>query len=218
MKSLIKENRLNRIIDCAEKVFFEKGFSRASISDICKSANCSRTTLYSHFESKENIYLAVVNKSFQKFIHYFSQLEIKEQNGLDKILRFANGYIDFSKQSPKHYAMMLDFYSILKNINNKKLQSDIDISLSKCSYFKQTKGHAEIPPVFLIHIIEEGQKDGSINAAVSSNILFLNIWAYLIGSSNLFNFSKSQKNITILGVKVEDSDKNTLSVIRKILS
>lgn len=218
MKSLIKESRLTHIIDSAENIFFEKGFSKTAISDICKVANCSRTTLYSHFESKENIYLAVVNKSFKKFISYFNNLEIKENKGLNKLLRLAQGYIDFSKQFPKNYIMVLDFYIILKNISNKKLQSDTDVLLSKCSYFKEVKNNAELPSGFLIQIIKEGQKDGSINSEISANILFLNIWAYLIGSTNLFNFSSSRKKINILGVKMDEPERNTLFVIRKILT
>lgn len=218
MKPLIKENRLTHIIDCAENVFFEKGFSKTNISDICKSANCSRTTLYSHFESKENIYLAVVNKSFQQFINYFLKFDITEGNGMDKILRLAKGYIDFSKRSPRNYALILDFYNILKNIKNKKTRSDIDISLSKCSYFKEAQKNAELPSTFMVKIIEGGQKDGSINDEASAQILFLNIWAFLIGSSSLFNFSVNRKTVTLLGLKIEAPDENTLAFIKKILS
>lgn len=217
MKPLIKENRLLHIINCAEEVFFEKGFSKTNISDICKSANCSRTTLYSHFDSKENIYLAVVNKSFKKFINFFLEFDLKEGRGLEKMVRLAKGYINFSKKAPQNYALILDFYSTLKKLSNKKLQSDTDIILSKCSYFEPVKKKAELPSTFLIQIIKEGQKDGSINDKLSAEMLFLNVWAYLIGSSNLFNYS-SQQNFDILGVKMENLEENTLLVVGKILS
>ncbi|MEO1262842.1 MAG: TetR/AcrR family transcriptional regulator [Bacteroidota bacterium] len=216
MKAVIKESRLDHIINCAENVFFEKGFLKTNISDICKSANCSRTTLYSHFESKENVYLAVVNKSFKLFISYFLKFDTEEGNGMEKILRFSKGYIDFSKKFPKNYALILDFYSILKNIKNKKIQSDTDLLLSKCSYFKTVKKNAAIPSNFLIQIIEAGQQDNSITDQIPASILFLNMWAYLIGSSHLFNFS-TQKRFNILGVRMEDSEENTLAVVRKIL-
>lgn len=218
MKPVIKENRRSRIIDCAENVFFDKGYAKTNVSDICKSANCSRTTLYSYFETKENIYLAVVAKSFQKFIKHYMAFDMKKGNGMEKILRLAKGYIDFSKQSPKSYALILDFYSILKNIKNQKLRSDTDISLSQCSYFDEAKKNAEIPATFLIQIIEEGQKDRSINNKIEASTLFLNIWAYLIGSSYLFNFSSTQDSVDILGLKMETPEENTFNLIKKILS
>lgn len=218
MKEQIKDNRLKKIILRAENIFFEKGFARTSISDICKAANCSRTTLYSHFENKENIYLAVINNSYKSFLNYFINLKIEEENGLNKLLRYAEGYIDYSKQYPKNYLMILDFYGLLKSTNNEDLQSDSDILLSKCSFFPEVKKNAEIPSVFLVKIIEKGQEDGSINASISANVLFLNFWAYLIGCSNLFNFFPSTKNVNILGLEMKSPGKDLLNFIRKIMS
>ncbi len=44
----------------AKDVFLEVGFTRASMDSIAARAHTSKRTLYAHFESKENLYLAVV--------------------------------------------------------------------------------------------------------------------------------------------------------------
>ncbi len=218
MKVEILDSRLKHIIQSAEHVFFEKGFSKTTVSDICKVANCSRTTLYQHFDSKENIYLAVVNHSFKHFHRYFTNLNIKENNGLETMVSYAKGYINYSKQSPKRFLMLHDFYTILKNVNNKNFQSNTDKKLSQCRFFEQVKQSAEIPPVFLSELIQLGQQDGSINPNISASVLFLNYWAYLIGSANLFYYSNTHQPIHILGIDMEDVEQNTFDFIRKILS
>lgn len=213
----IKDTRLRHIIASAADVFYEKGFARTSISDICKSANCSRTTLYSHFENKENVYLAVINNSFENFLHYFTNLNVDSTTGLNQMLDYAQGYIEYAKQYPKNYEMILYFYSLLKSVNNKALISDVDIALSQCAFFPQVKKNAEIPATFLVKVIRNGQKDSSISNKQSADTLFLNVWAYLIGCSNLFNLAMT-RNTQMLGLKIKSLDKNILNIVERILT
>ena len=44
----------------AKEVFLESGFARASMDAIAARAHTSKRTIYSHFESKEKLYLAVI--------------------------------------------------------------------------------------------------------------------------------------------------------------
>ena len=48
------------ILYSAKNVFLELGFERTSMDVIALSAQTSKRTLYAHFESKENLYLAIV--------------------------------------------------------------------------------------------------------------------------------------------------------------
>ncbi len=43
------------ILDTAEKLFFEKGYSSTTVDDILASLGCSKGSLYHHFESKQQI-------------------------------------------------------------------------------------------------------------------------------------------------------------------
>lgn len=49
------------ILSVAKDVFLEMGFERASMDVIAGRAETSKRTLYAHFESKEKLYLAVVD-------------------------------------------------------------------------------------------------------------------------------------------------------------
>ncbi|NIR14250.1 MAG: helix-turn-helix transcriptional regulator [Desulfobacterales bacterium] len=50
-----KQMRRRQIIDAAEKVFAEKGFSGATIENIAEQAELSPATLYLYFKNKDGI-------------------------------------------------------------------------------------------------------------------------------------------------------------------
>ncbi len=56
------EERKNEILDVAERLFAEKGFDNASTNDIIKEIGIARGTLYHHFQSKEEILDAIVDR------------------------------------------------------------------------------------------------------------------------------------------------------------
>ncbi|MBK7637968.1 MAG: helix-turn-helix transcriptional regulator [Saprospiraceae bacterium] len=61
------------IILAAEKVFGEVGFKNAKMEDIAKKAGITKVTLYTYFQSKENLYLAVTFKALQLLIEQYYQ-------------------------------------------------------------------------------------------------------------------------------------------------
>jgi len=113
----------------------------------------------------------------------------------------------FLKKFPKHYQMILDFHMTLKSINNKNLQSKSLCLLLACTYFNEVQAIAKLPTILLIEEIKKGQKDRSIRSQDSADTLFLNIWAYLIGVTNLANYSQTQSTISISGLKMKGWEK-----------
>lgn len=60
MKQSERKNR--DIIEAAVTEFVENGFKATRISAIAERANVSKRTLYKHFESKESLFEAILNK------------------------------------------------------------------------------------------------------------------------------------------------------------
>ncbi len=54
-----KEDTRNRILDAAEVLFAEKGYSAVSVREITACAGCNLAAVNYHFGGKENLYLAV---------------------------------------------------------------------------------------------------------------------------------------------------------------
>ncbi|MGA2026694.1 MAG: TetR family transcriptional regulator [Syntrophobacteraceae bacterium] len=55
----VRVNRLDAIIDAAKKVFAEKDFAKATISEIASLAGVADGTIYEYFQSKEDILLSI---------------------------------------------------------------------------------------------------------------------------------------------------------------
>ena len=55
-----KEHRREEIIDAAQRIFFQKGLSAATMDEIAEAAELSKGTLYLYYNSKEDLYLSVM--------------------------------------------------------------------------------------------------------------------------------------------------------------
>ena len=60
MQQRSEETRTN-IISSAIKLFSIRGFNAASVDDICKEAGISKGAFYHHFESKQSLFLALLD-------------------------------------------------------------------------------------------------------------------------------------------------------------
>lgn len=67
MTTVIDEPR-ERLLDAAEEKFRRHGFKRTTIDDITIAAGTGKGSLYLHFESKQEIYLAVVRRTLERFV------------------------------------------------------------------------------------------------------------------------------------------------------
>ena len=52
----------NSLLDAAERVFYEKGVSRASLSDIAQAAGATRGAIYWHFKDKVDLFNAMMDR------------------------------------------------------------------------------------------------------------------------------------------------------------
>ncbi|WP_099024424.1 TetR/AcrR family transcriptional regulator [Mycolicibacterium palauense] len=73
-----KQRRLEHtralLLDSAEEVFARKGFEAAALEDIADAAGYTRGAIYSHFGSKAELFLAVVERQRQEFLEGFADV------------------------------------------------------------------------------------------------------------------------------------------------
>lgn len=55
--------RFEKLLDIAEELFVERGYSGVTMEDIARAAGVTRPVIYSHFETREGAYLAVVRRA-----------------------------------------------------------------------------------------------------------------------------------------------------------
>jgi AcrR family transcriptional regulator len=66
---LAPDARRQQLLDAATWVFARKGYRRAGISDIIARAGVARGTFYLYFDSKERVFLAIVEDFHRKVSH-----------------------------------------------------------------------------------------------------------------------------------------------------
>ncbi len=66
-RRLPKEQRKAEILEAALMVFAEKGYRKASITDINRKARIARGTFYQYFESKSQIFLELIESYFSGY-------------------------------------------------------------------------------------------------------------------------------------------------------
>jgi len=73
-----KERRLERtrtlLLDAAEQVFAEKGFTPASLDDIARAAGYTKGAIYKHFDTKEDLFLAVSDRYWRRYFDNFAEV------------------------------------------------------------------------------------------------------------------------------------------------
>ena len=62
----LEDDRLEELLDIAAEVFLSEGFKGASTNIIAQRANASKTTFYSRFPTKEDLFLAVIEHRMER--------------------------------------------------------------------------------------------------------------------------------------------------------
>jgi TetR/AcrR family transcriptional regulator, mexJK operon transcriptional repressor len=68
VRARLDEERLTELLDVAAEVFISEGFSAASTNEIARRANSSKTTFYSRFPTKEQLFLAVIERRMNRIL------------------------------------------------------------------------------------------------------------------------------------------------------
>jgi AcrR family transcriptional regulator len=66
MAYMRSEERARQILGCAKRVFAQRGFHAANISDICKAAGIGRGTLYLYFANKRAVLTAILSETLDR--------------------------------------------------------------------------------------------------------------------------------------------------------
>lgn len=78
-----------RILDVAEALFAARGFAGAAVRDIAREAELTPASLYNHFENKQALYEAVLDRGVRPLIEVLSSLQMRTDTagGTREIIR-----------------------------------------------------------------------------------------------------------------------------------
>lgn len=88
------------ILWAAKAVFLEAGFERASMDEIAARAQTSKRTLYAHFESKENLYLAVVDLVREIYLEKLHQPDDYSADPAQALVAYCGRFLEITLCAP----------------------------------------------------------------------------------------------------------------------
>jgi TetR/AcrR family fatty acid metabolism transcriptional regulator len=84
-----EDNKHQKILRAAVKVFSEKGFYNSRVADIAKEANVADGTIYLYFKNKDDILISLFEEEFGEIVANMRRELEKERDPFQKIKRFA---------------------------------------------------------------------------------------------------------------------------------
>jgi TetR/AcrR family transcriptional regulator len=93
--------RRDQVLECAERVFSDKGFHQATMQEIAAEAEYATGTLYTLFENKDAIFAAVVRRRMSEIDAYVRNAAQGGPPARERIERFVSAFFEFF-EAKKH--------------------------------------------------------------------------------------------------------------------
>jgi TetR/AcrR family fatty acid metabolism transcriptional regulator len=153
-----------RILQAAETVFADKGYTQSTISEIARLANVSEGTIYEYFKNKEDLLLSIPEQRFKKHIDALKEIfEIRTPlRKLRRLIRY-------------HFLLYLTEPNFLKVF---LLHIQLSQSFYESHVYETFRQYTSI----IDEILEEGKRDGSIRTNVNTRVfknLFLGVFSHM---------------------------------------
>ena len=144
-----KERSHRRILDAAKEVFFRDGFMSANLDAVAEKAGVAKGTLYRYFDSKAELYVAILSHNGEIFDEKFKSALVPGLSPTEKLRRASRFYF-------RHYIENPDYFQIFWAIENQAVIGEVPESL-----LEQVTEIWERNLRLLAQIIEEGVREGA---------------------------------------------------------
>ena len=156
------EHTRSLLLDAAEEVFAEKGFTPATLDDIAYAAGYTKGAIYKHFATKEDLFLAVSDRYWRRYFDTFAEvMSTAKQIGAHELDEIAERWRQLSRdRGAEHAALGHEFtLYLLRNPDARERvaakRAKVVKALAKfiVQGIDQLGGALLIPPLTFAHIL-----------------------------------------------------------------
>lgn len=178
-----KTHKELKMIHAAEVVFGKVGFQNAKMEDVAAEAGITKVTLYSYFQSKENLYLGVTYHELQQLNDsiYKTIDRYKSNSGLECTMEIIKTFMDHCENNFLASETLLNYFSLLRQSNNGQEDTKLTEATKDSLYFLKLKDIQNIAFKLAAKEIIRGQQDGSIRKDIDPMVYTLLGWTSVIG-------------------------------------
>lgn len=174
-KNWEKEQRRNRIVDIAQKVFFRAGLDGATMEEIAREAGYNKRTIYLYFRDKEELFLAVVLRGQNILITTLAEAFGKSKDSPLLVRELGRAFFSFSLEHPNYFSLIMTYESRSRDYYGGEEKGDEEDFRNRCSVASDEYGR------FIVEAIELGKANGSIKTPLTSQQMMLLLWGQVFG-------------------------------------
>jgi AcrR family transcriptional regulator len=138
------EETRSKIMESAIRLFSNRGFNAASVDDICAEAGVSKGAFYHHFESKQALFLALLDRWLQTIDKAIDAS--KDKTAPETFMHMTEAFPFIFESAGDHLPMFLEFW----------LQASRDEKIWQASIAPYRRYHR-----FFTTLIKKGIEEGS---------------------------------------------------------
>ena len=152
-----KQTSREKILQSAVQLFLGDGYEATSVNDICKHAGVSKGSFYHYFETKQVLFLSLMeNWSSRVMQSVLGEPITEDSNAKDVLIQMPYQFNMAFAAVPRGFPMLVDFW--------RQAMANPAIWKTAVEPYRYFMG-------FFMRIIETGQQDGSIRKEIDSEIL-----------------------------------------------
>jgi AcrR family transcriptional regulator len=162
------EETRSRIMEASVNLFSDRGFNAASVDDICDEAGISKGAFYHHFESKQALFLALLD-GWLKAID--SAIEAsKDKTAPETFMQMTKAFPYIFETAGNHLPMFMEFW----------LQASRDEKIWQASIAPYRRYHK-----YFTSLIKKGVDEGSfvdVDPQIASRLIISTAMGLLLQS------------------------------------
>jgi TetR/AcrR family transcriptional repressor of nem operon len=166
------------------KLFSMKGFLSTSVQDIMEKARTSKGGFYNHFESKDDLFFAVLSEARklwrERNLFGLSQIE----RPVEKIVKLLENYRDRYLKDKKSFPGGCVFVALSTELDDQRPQFSRELNEG----FDRLKG-------MIKRYLDQGKASGDLRADVDTGAVAEMMFAGMIGASVIYGTEKSHDSL-----------------------
>lgn len=162
------EETRSRILEAALKLFSSRGYNKASVDEICAAAGISKGAFYHHFESKQALFLALLDGWLQTIDKAIEAS--KDKTAPETFMEMTEAFPYLFKTAGAGLPMFLEFW----------LQASRDQKIWEASIAPYRRYHK-----YFTSLIKKGIQEGSfveVDAELASRMIVATAMGLLLQS------------------------------------
>ncbi|HKL13983.1 MAG TPA: TetR/AcrR family transcriptional regulator [Balneolaceae bacterium] len=94
------------ILEVSRILLVKDGFGKMSMRKIAKRAGVSATSIYLHFQNKDELLLALIESSIAKLAAALKDNLSDSDDSITKLEKMARSFVDFALENPQEYEII----------------------------------------------------------------------------------------------------------------